>query len=440
VNGTAYDWDANGRLLEDDQWTYSYDHAGRLISAVDSSGAIAYGYNGLDQRIWLEQDGSSRELTLDINRPFEQVLSDGSKDYLYGLGRIGELGGDAWLYALGDHLGSVRQATDHAGKVKLSRDYSPFGVLTDETIFSNSSFGYTAEWSEPTGLIHLRARYYAPEQGRFTTRDPFPGVASSPASLHSYLYVLNNPLLYTDPGGEIGLLAAVAIGALAGATIGGLWNYGTQIYENMTQCGMGFWDAAALRNIDGSRLGMAMLEGALFGAIGALTGGLLAMAEIGGLAAFAYTGFVDIGLGFAWDTTVHGYTPSEAFVSNVLSFGIGAGIGFVAKQASSVFGGRLRSSHAVPTEPYSRPSGATTAAQRAIVQGQPCVECGQIADTQVADHVYPLVKEWYETGDIDLDYMRSLEAIQPMCPTCSARQGGQLSWYSRMMKEVFDLD
>jgi RHS repeat-associated protein len=295
---------------------------------MDSSSALAYGYNGLNQRIWLEQDGSSRELTLDINRPFEQVLSDGSKDYLYGLGRIGELGGDGWLYALGDNLGSVRQATDHAGRVKLSRDYSPFGTLTDETAFADSSFGFTGEWSEPTGLINLRARYYAPEQGRFTTRDPFPGIASSPASLHPYLYVLNNPLIYTDPGGEFGLLAAIAIGALAGAAIGGLWNYGTQIYENMTQCGMGFWDAAALRNIDGSRLGMAMLEGGLFGAVGALTGGLLAMAEIGGLAAFAYSGFVDIGLGFAWDMSVHGYTPSEAFFSNVLSFGIGAGIGY----------------------------------------------------------------------------------------------------------------
>jgi hypothetical protein len=194
----------------------------------------------------------------------------------------------------------------------------------------------------------LRARYYAPEQGRFTTRDPFPGVASSPASLHPYLYVLNNPLIYTDPDGEFGLLAAIAIGALAGAAIGGLWNYGTQIYENMTQCGMGFWDAAALRNIDGSRLGMAMLEGGLFGAVGALTGGLLAMAEIGGLAAFAYSGFVDIGLGFAWDTTVHGYTPSEAFFSNILSFGAGEVIGLGVRTAARVFVGEIKPFRELP--------------------------------------------------------------------------------------------
>ncbi|MEI2732705.1 MAG: hypothetical protein V9G08_12035 [Dermatophilaceae bacterium] len=79
------------------------------------------------------------------------------------------------------------------------------------------------------------------------------------------------------------------------------------------------------------------------------------------------------------------------------------------------------------TTRYSRPSGATTRAQREAVQGRPCVECGNIAERQVADHVDPLVKEYYRTGTIDMQRMRSLEAVQPQCPTCSARQGAPLS-------------
>jgi hypothetical protein len=47
-----------------------------------------------------------------------------------------------------------------------------------------------------------------------------------------------------------------------------------------------------------------------------------------------------------------------------------------------------------PESPYVRPSGATTAAQRASVQGLPCVDCGAITGTQVADHITPLVQEW----------------------------------------------
>lgn len=83
------------------------------------------------------------------------------------------------------------------------------------------------------------------------------------------------------------------------------------------------------------------------------------------------------------------------------------------------------------------PPSAWTAAQRASVQGLPCVDCGAITSSQVADHITPLVQEWYETGQINTEFMHSLEAVQPQCPACSALQGGQLSWYSRAMREVF---
>jgi hypothetical protein len=93
-----------------------------------------------------------------------------------------------------------------------------------------------------------------------------------------------------------------------------------------------------------------------------------------------------------------------------------------------------------PLASYVRPTGATNAAQRASVQGLPCVECGLIAPTQVADHITPLVKEYYQKGSIDLDRMRSVDAVQPQCPTCSAQQGADLSRYSRSMRTLFGLD
>ena len=83
--------------------------------------------------------------------------------------------------------------------------------------------------------------------------------------------------------------------------------------------------------------------------------------------------------------------------------------------------------------------GATTKAQRESVQGQPCVDCGSLTSKQVADHKTPLVKEYYETGTIDKTQMRSLDAVQPQCPTCSARQGAEMSRYSRQKKEELGL-
>ncbi len=86
--------------------------------------------------------------------------------------------------------------------------------------------------------------------------------------------------------------------------------------------------------------------------------------------------------------------------------------------------------------PYKRPSGATTPEQRAAVQGRPCVDCGQTTTQQVADHKTPLVKEYYETGKVDKTRMREVDAVQPQCPTCSAKQGADLSRYSRAKKKT----
>jgi len=64
-----------------------------------------------------------------------------------------------------------------------------------------SSYGYAGEWTDSSGLQYLRARYYSPTQGRFTSKDPFPGLLTQPASLTPYVYALNSPALLTDPSG-----------------------------------------------------------------------------------------------------------------------------------------------------------------------------------------------------------------------------------------------
>ncbi|CAN7593134.1 DUF6531 domain-containing protein [Variovorax sp. LjRoot175] len=86
--------------------------------------------------------------------------------------------------------------------------------------------------------------------------------------------------------------------------------------------------------------------------------------------------------------------------------------------------------------PYRRPSGSTTAAQRQSVQGMPCVKCGEQTAGQIAGHKGALVKEYYETGTIDKERMRSLDAVQSECPTCSAREGADMSRYSREQKRL----
>jgi RHS repeat-associated protein len=90
----------------------------------------------------------------------------------------------------------------------------------------------------------------------------------------------------------------------------------------------------------------------------------------------------------------------------------------------------------VTNEIYSRPNNATTPAQRASVQGETCVDCGGTSEPMVADHKTPLVQEHYETGTINTEAMRSVDAVQPQCTTCSAKQGAEMSKYSKDMKKI----
>ncbi|NEP81417.1 MAG: hypothetical protein F6K39_26585, partial [Okeania sp. SIO3B3] len=58
---------------------------------------------------------------------------------------------------------------------------------------------------------YLRARYYEPNIGRFTSRDPFPGFLTDPLSLAKYPYVHGNPVNHTDPSGLLKFDSQIAI-------------------------------------------------------------------------------------------------------------------------------------------------------------------------------------------------------------------------------------
>jgi RHS repeat-associated protein len=54
-----------------------------------------------------------------------------------------------------------------------------------------------------TGLDYFLARYYSGAQGRFISPDPGPYDLKNPQSLNRYTYVMNNPLKFVDPSGEM---------------------------------------------------------------------------------------------------------------------------------------------------------------------------------------------------------------------------------------------
>ncbi|MFP4441430.1 MAG: RHS repeat domain-containing protein, partial [Chloroflexaceae bacterium] len=183
----GWSYDAAGNLLSDGATTRSYDALNRLV-AHDST---SYPSNGDGV---LVSDGTTT-YAQDLAAPLSQVLSDGTANYVYGHARLRALGGPWYI---GDALGSVRQTLDDAGGVLGSMQYDPWGVPTAGT---PQPFGFTGELHNG-GQVYLRARWYAPGQGRFVSEDPFAGFAEMPYSLHAYQYAYSAPTVYTDPSGE----------------------------------------------------------------------------------------------------------------------------------------------------------------------------------------------------------------------------------------------
>ena len=142
--------------------------------------------------------------TLDLARGLTQVLDDGMHTYLYGNMRIAQVptsSPNSYAYFLTDALGSVRQLVNETGELTLAQAYQPYGETLSSMGSGATSYGFTGESRDATGLIFLRARYYAPGAGRFTTKDLWTGDMYRPMSFNKWLYGYANPVNFSDPSG-----------------------------------------------------------------------------------------------------------------------------------------------------------------------------------------------------------------------------------------------
>jgi RHS repeat-associated protein len=129
-----------------------------------------------------------------------ETTSGQSKHYLPGLAQYDATNG--WQYVTSDRVGSVRLLIKPNGEVALSQSFDPFGNVLGRTGVGQSSFGYTGEQTDPTGLVFLRARYYDPRVGRFLTADSVVPDPLRSQAWNRYAYVANNSVNSADPSGH----------------------------------------------------------------------------------------------------------------------------------------------------------------------------------------------------------------------------------------------
>ena len=222
---TGNGFDAAGHLTsENNERTYSWDHAGQLVGFRISNGAgtsiaARYLYDAEGRRVkkWVRRGGNG---TLDASTVYTGNLVEhhrwssggGANTVLHvldGTTRVAQVrtgpphpddAGPAVRYELADHLGSGVVTVDAAAAWLSREEYFPHGE-TSFGGFSRKRFRFTGkERDEESGLGYHAARYYQPTTCRWVSCDPA-GLAEGP---NPYRYCHGNPLRFHDPSGRQG--------------------------------------------------------------------------------------------------------------------------------------------------------------------------------------------------------------------------------------------
>jgi len=237
---------------------FSWDHRNRLTAVRERAGANAvvsketiYAYDVFDRKTLDRFDsdglsGSNRDdlWVIDGQHPLLQYRdSDGvgpaqpyrlANRYLHGAvidqiladeqyasgtgpvlsGTVASPTPGTTLWAVADHLGSVRDLVDNNGITRQHVVYDSFGNRLSEvdrnaagTVIASTNaaavdtiFGYTGrEWDKDTSLQYNRARWYDPATGRWLGEDPL----GLEPDVNMYRYTKNGPTTKTDPSGLV---------------------------------------------------------------------------------------------------------------------------------------------------------------------------------------------------------------------------------------------
>ena len=191
--------------------TYKYDDSGIRTEKKVNDKIIRY--TTVDGRITSQDDGTNK-----LYFYYDEY------DSLLGF----EHNGTPYLY-IRNIQGDIYGITDTSGTLLVQYEYDAWGKVKD--IIGNQTLGQLNPmryrgyyYDEETGLYYLQSRYYDAGVRRFINADRFEiiGNCDSFVSYNLYVYCENNPIIYSDKGGDVGIITCVVIGAVVGATVGAI--------------------------------------------------------------------------------------------------------------------------------------------------------------------------------------------------------------------------
>jgi RHS repeat-associated protein len=378
-------YDQNGNLTNDGTLAYSWDYKDHMLSSANGTFTVStYAYDRSGQRVKRTSLGTT---TIYPNKLYEVTGTTTTKYIFAGDTLVATVenpstgsgqASTSSYFIHADHLGGTNIVTDQGANVVETLDYYPYGQtrLDDKVGTFSEKRKYIGEYADQSGLSYLNARYYNGTSGKFISQDP----------------VFWEVGMTSD--GEAVLLNPQAQNSYA--------------YAN--------GNPVRFKDPSGRIAGV---DDVIMFIVSYLFVPRTLQADP------------------VYESEQYAQTSKQ---QPMIFFGMGTVEVGKGVQSSLPTFERVMKDVKNVEKPYVRPSGATTKAQREVVNkpGAVCVTCGKTDTKMAADHKDPLVIEYYTKGSNDLTKMHSTNSVQPQCLSCSSQQGGFLSNLSKQIKQALN--
>lgn len=209
------------------RWTYGTDHERVQETRTSTSGTRTTVYLHPDKANGLSYERETADTGVITHRHYFSAMGQAVAVLTTTQSGTNAQANPRWSYWHRDHLGSVAAVTDVNGAVQERYAYDPFGKrrFTDGRLDANGTLvadhpdgaelaagtklhdtdrSFTGhEHLDDVGIVNMNGRIYDPLLARFMQPDPKLKELYNLQNFNRYSYVLNNPLRYTDPTGEI---------------------------------------------------------------------------------------------------------------------------------------------------------------------------------------------------------------------------------------------
>jgi RHS repeat-associated protein len=203
---SSYAYDTLGDRISGPNTTYTYNMLGEMAS---ENSATYYRYNGdgLQAEEGPNTTTATAQLIWDTSTASEpELLSDGINYYIYGPSRTPVEQYDPGYngpttnpeFINFSPTDSFYDYTNTSGNYENFYAFDAYGSVSGayESSMTDNAFGFAGQYFDPSGTYDMRARYYDPNTGEFTSTDPYLAQTDQ-----AYGYAGYDPVNSSDPSG-----------------------------------------------------------------------------------------------------------------------------------------------------------------------------------------------------------------------------------------------